>query len=90
MEEDILKYSPTVMFRGTPCRLVIFFLNPDYPSETEFTVHTQSINTISFSVLDLNFNRIKIIKVLFFLFLFFHLQSVLAPEFSIKFEMNFR
>ena len=20
MEEDILKYSPTVMFRGTPCR----------------------------------------------------------------------
>ena len=21
MEEDILKYSPTVMFRGTPCRM---------------------------------------------------------------------
>ena len=21
MEEDILKYSPTVMFRGTPCNL---------------------------------------------------------------------
>ena len=23
MEEDILKYSPTVMFRGTPCKLSI-------------------------------------------------------------------
>ena len=26
MEEDILKYSPTVMFRGTPCSLkAVFF-----------------------------------------------------------------
>ena len=24
MEEDILKYSPTVMFRGTPCIKVVF------------------------------------------------------------------
>ena len=23
MEEDILKYSPTVMFRGTPCILIL-------------------------------------------------------------------
>ena len=24
MEEDILKYSPTVMFRGTPCIKVVY------------------------------------------------------------------
>ena len=23
MEEDILNYSPTVMFRGTPCRFLV-------------------------------------------------------------------
>ena len=27
MEEDILNYSPTVMFRGTPCILFFFIFN---------------------------------------------------------------
>ena len=26
MEEDIQKYSPTVMFRGSPCKLLIHYL----------------------------------------------------------------
>jgi len=32
MEEDILNYSPTVMFRGTPCR--------SYETTMHFTVRT--------------------------------------------------
>ena len=27
MEEDILNYSPTVMFRGTPCNLGLFIVS---------------------------------------------------------------
>ena len=28
MEEDILKYLPTVMFRGTPCNFEVFCHRP--------------------------------------------------------------
>ena len=50
MEEDILKYSPTVMFRGTPCISTVFKFK-----KSLFTVNVSKL-----------FSQQKILKKLIF------------------------
>ena len=47
MEEDIQNYSPTVMFRGTPCIFPIQSLSLNYLFVTGTTTETQTLKKLS-------------------------------------------
>ena len=53
MEEDILNYSPTVMFRGTPCSLQFIYVVPDLFRKVHFYfdlyAHLAAVSLMFFS-----------------------------------------
>ena len=70
MEKDILNYSPTVMFRGTPCTLDSKdkgIIKLEFVTKTQFLSTLKNLRSTTLESKDIGFRKAKFVAKIQFL-----------------------